>query len=79
MFLTAGCRSMLLSKCSLYIGGRTWPLGLEGAGPGERGGTSSIRSFGLLETSFHAFIWMSCSFIIMTCSLVFDTHATLSD
>ena len=46
-----------------------------GRGPGEQGGTSSIRSFWLSETSFHAFIWM-CSFIM---DMVFDTHATLSD
>ena len=45
------------------MGGRTWPLRLEGAGPGEQGGTSSIRSFWLSETSFHAFILM-CSFIM---------------
>ena len=55
------------------MGGRTWPLRLEGAGPGDQGGTSSIRSFWLSDTSFHAFIWM-CSFIMF---MVFDTHATL--
>ena len=58
------------------MGGRTWPLRLEGAGPGEQGGTSNIRSCWSLETSFHDFIWMLCSFIMF---LVFDTHATLSD
>ena len=58
------------------LGERIWPLRLERAGPGEQGGTSSIRSFWSLETSFHAFIWMLCSFIMF---LVFDTHATLSD
>ena len=58
------------------MGGRTWPLRLEGAGPGEKRGTSSIRGFWLLETSFHASIWMLCSFIMF---MVFDTHATLSD
>ena len=58
------------------MGGRTWPLRLEGAGPGEQGGTSSVRSFWLLETSFHAFIGMLCSFVMF---LVFDTHVTLSD
>ena len=48
-------------KCT---GGRTWPLRLEEAGPGEQGGgTSSARSFWLLGTSFHASIWMLlCSF-----------------
>ena len=39
---TAGCRLMLLRK---RMGGRTWSLRLEGAGPGEQGGTSSTRSF----------------------------------
>ena len=58
------------------MGGRTWPLRLEGAGPREQGGTSSFRGFWLLKTSFHAFIWMLCSFIMF---MVFDTDATLSD
>ena len=56
--------------------GRTWPLRLEGAGPGEQGGTSSIRGFWLLETSFQAFIWMLCFFIMF---MIFHFHATLSD
>ena len=52
-------------------------MGLEGAGPGEQGGTSGIRSFWPLEKSFHAFIiWMLCFFVMF---LVVDTHAPLSD
>ena len=38
------------------MGGRTWPLRLEGAGPGEQGGTPSIRSFlvvGNIVSRFH--------------------------
>ena len=54
------------------MGGMTWPVRLEGAGPEEQGG---IRSFGLSETSFHTCICM-CSFIMF---MVFDTHATLLD
>ena len=66
---TAGFRSMLLWKC---LGGRTWPLRLKGAGPGEKGGTYSIRSFWLLETSFHAFIYgcvLSSCFWFLTLTL----------
>ena len=58
------------------MGWRTWPLRLEGAGPGEQGGTSGIHSFWLLGVSFHAFIWILCSFVMF---MVFDTHATLTD
>ena len=72
---TAGCRSMLLRKCT---GGEDLALAAGGGGRARKTGrgTSSIRSIWLLETSFHAFIWILCSFIMF---LVFDAHATLSD
>ena len=34
------------------MGGRTWPLRLEGAGPGEQGGTSSMV-VGNIVSRFH--------------------------
>ena len=73
---------MLLRDC---FGGRTWPLRLEGVGPGEQGGTSSSGSFWSLETSFHACTFRGpLDFVLfhhVCVFLVFDTqyHATLSD
>ena len=47
--------SGLSFDASSEVGGRTWPLRLKGARPGEQGGTSSIRGFWLLETSCDAY------------------------
>ena len=58
--------------------GRTWPLRLEVAGPEEQGGTSSIRSFWLLEASCFT-LSPGCMLYYFIMFLVFDTHAALSD
>ena len=57
-------------------GGEDLALAAGGGRAMKIGGTSSIRGFWLLETSFHAFIWILCSFIMF---MVFDTHATYID
>ena len=41
---------MLLRKCT---GGGTWPVRLEGGGPGEQRGTCCIPSFGNIVSRFH--------------------------
>ena len=49
-----------------------------GQGQENREGTSSIRSFWLLETSFHAFIWMCVLFHNVFWFLTLPLHCQMA-